>query len=87
MTFKKWNEDQLVMDKWFALQASSFHPNVLGHVKELLNHKDFDSLNPNRVRSVLRQFARAILRVSIISVVSYKLVADYALKLDDKNSK
>lgn len=85
--YKTWSHDQLVMDKWFALQASSYHKDVLKHVKDLLKHKDFDVLNPNRVRSVMRMFAHANPDgFHHISGAGYKLMADYAIKLDSKNS-
>ena len=46
--YSKWKKDPLVVDKWFAIQSSSYHPDVLSHVKELIQHPDFDLLNPNR---------------------------------------
>ena len=48
-------DDALVIDKWFALQASA--PDRGGHilplVRQLLAHPDFNIRNPNRARSVV----------------------------------
>jgi aminopeptidase N len=48
-------DEALVVDKWFALQASSPDRNghVLGVVKALINHADFTLKNPNRARSLI----------------------------------
>ena len=47
--------EPLVMDKWFALQASA--PGVeIEHIRELMRHPDFTLRNPNRARSVISTF-------------------------------
>ena len=50
--------DALVIDKWFALQASRNDADgeVLSHVKQLTRHPDFVLNNPNRVRSLISVF-------------------------------
>ncbi|MBA3591818.1 aminopeptidase N C-terminal domain-containing protein, partial [Methylibium sp.] len=51
--------EALVIDKWFALQASASEPvgehagKVFARAKALLQHPDFSLKNPNRARSVL----------------------------------
>ncbi|HMS27054.1 MAG TPA: aminopeptidase N [Burkholderiaceae bacterium] len=47
--------DALVIDKWFALQASRPDTNgdVLPQVRKLLKHTDFNLKNPNRARSLI----------------------------------
>jgi aminopeptidase N len=48
----KWargGEDSLVMDKWFALQATAAVPGALGRVRELMAHPRFSMSNPNKV--------------------------------------
>ena len=54
---QRWQQDPLVMDKWFALQASSALPNTLERVKALTQHKLFDIRNPNKVRALIGSFA------------------------------
>jgi aminopeptidase N len=54
------NED-LVIDKWFALQASA--PDRSGHilpiVRQLMQHPDFNLRNPNRARSLVFSYCSA----------------------------
>ncbi len=54
--YDKWCHDDLVLDKWFALQAGVARPETQDHVRELIRHKDFDLASPNRVRSVVGPF-------------------------------
>ncbi|WP_338562639.1 aminopeptidase N [Erwinia sp. E_sp_B04_7] len=56
---ERWHKDGLVMDKWFALQATSPAPDVLNRVRALLSHRSFTLSNPNRVRSLVGAFASA----------------------------
>ena len=53
----KWKHDPLVIDKWFTVQATSSHPEVVEQVLELYGHPDFTMKNPNRVRSLVGAFA------------------------------
>src|SRR5690606_37487911 len=48
-------DEALVLDKWFALQASApdRDGDILPRVRQLLLHPDFHLHNPNRARSVL----------------------------------
>jgi aminopeptidase N len=76
----------LVLDKWFAVQAASRHPLVLERVHLLLNHKDFNLRNPNRVRSVLHAFARGNpYGFHRADGAGYRLIADYVVKIDRIN--
>ena len=54
---ERWHHDGLVMDKWFALQATSPASDVLQQVRALLNHRSFTLSNPNRIRSLIGAFA------------------------------
>lgn len=55
--YRRWRNERLVIDKWFALQASADVPDAIQNVLQLLAHEDFDHRNPNRVRSVLGAFS------------------------------
>jgi len=48
-------DEALVIDKWFALQASApdVGGQVLPSVRQLMAHKDFNLKNPNRARSLI----------------------------------
>ncbi len=53
--------EELVLDKWFALQAGCTDRggNVLVAVRQLLKHPDFSLRNPNRARSVIFSYCSA----------------------------
>lgn len=57
--YQQWKQDNLVMDKWFSVQASIPHISSIAGVKQLFDHPDFDLKNPNRVRSLLGVFCAA----------------------------
>jgi aminopeptidase N len=54
--YQKWQNDPLVVDKWFILQASCALPGTLARVRELLAHPAFSIKNPNKVRSLIGVF-------------------------------
>lgn len=53
----RWQHEALVMDQWFAIQASSPWPEAGEQVARLRSHPDFHRNNPNRVRALIGQFA------------------------------
>jgi aminopeptidase N len=55
--YSQWKDDELVLDKWFALQAGCVLNGTLERVKALLEHPQFNIKNPNRVRSLVGAFA------------------------------
>ena len=59
--YAQFKHEQLVVDKWFALQAGRSDRNgeVLAKVKQLMQHPDYHATNPNRVRSLLSVFFHA----------------------------
>ncbi|MBU2871647.1 aminopeptidase N [Colwellia sp. E2M01] len=54
---KKWHDTTLVMDKWFALNASVVSDDIFMQLNELIEHPQFTLKNPNRARSVIGAFA------------------------------
>ena len=79
----KWSDNDLVMDKWFAVQAAT---GTADEVADLLQHAQFDMSNPNRVRSVIAVFAMQNLAAFHASDGSgYALTADEIQKADQKN--
>lgn len=57
--YRQWCQDELVLDKWFAVQASGESLDTLTTVKSLMNHPAFSLKNPNKVRSLLGAFTQA----------------------------
>ena len=79
-------DDPLVIDKWFALQARSSLPGTIGAVKELTRHPAFTRANPNRVRALVGAFAQANpLHFHDASGEGYAFLADEVLALDRSN--
>jgi aminopeptidase N len=56
--YEDFNDDALVIDKWFSLQASSPMMTVAG-VRKLMQHPAFTLKNPNRARSLLFAFCNS----------------------------
>ena len=46
--YQAWQQNALVVDKWFTLQALSKLPNTVEKVKALMRHPAFDLKNPNK---------------------------------------
>ena len=56
--YAKWKDESLVMDKWFAVQATCRLPDTLSTVRRLLSHPAFNLKNPNKVRAVIGSFCQ-----------------------------
>jgi aminopeptidase N len=83
--YNAWHEDDLVLDKWFAIQAMS----KLGTpeaVRALSSHADFDLRNPNRVRALVSSFTSGNpVRFHDASGEGYRFLADIIIELDPRN--
>ncbi len=55
---QRYQDNPLVMDKWFAIQAMRHHLPV-GELQRLMEHAAFSIKNPNKVRAVIGTFAHA----------------------------
>ena len=83
----RWHNDDLVLDKWFAIQAMSPLPGTPDAVRELAAHPDFDLKNPNRVRALVSAFASGNqVRFHDPSGNGYRFLADIIIRLDTTNS-
>lgn len=82
---RRYAGNELVIDKWFALQASSLHPHAIEHVKALAEHKDFTLRNPNRVRSLYMAFAANPHAFHAADGEGYRIIADLIIALDPIN--
>lgn len=84
--YAKWKDDQLVIDKWFSLQATADTDDVLARIQNLLEHQAFNRKNPNRVRSLLS--ALTLMNPAAFHAESgqgYRIVADEVLTLNEIN--
>ncbi len=55
--YQRYQQQDLVIEKWFSIQATVPAENTLACVIELLKHPRFDLKNPNKVRAVIGAFA------------------------------
>jgi aminopeptidase N len=84
--YHHFQDDPLVVDKWFTLQATSPCPETLERVRELMGHPAFTMRNPNRVRSLIGAFAHGNPALfHDLSGAGYAFVADRILELDELN--
>jgi aminopeptidase N len=83
--YENWQHDPLVIDKWFAVQASSPFAKAQGMLG-LMAHPAFTLRNPNRARSVIFQFCSAnVLGLHAEDGSGYLFWSDQVLALDALN--
>ncbi len=81
--YRQWRQEALVIDKWFALQASSPMPDTFATVQALMKHPGFDLKNPNRVRALIGAFSQANpLHFHAASGQGYRFLADQIIALN-----
>ncbi len=83
--YKNWRGQPLVVNKWFALQASSQLPDTLRQVKQLLNHPAFSISNPNNVYNLLGVFAGNSIHFHAKDGSGYEFIADQVITIDPNN--
>ena len=81
--YDTWQEDPLVIDRWFAVQASSPFTGV-AEIQALMLHPAFSLRNPNRARSVVFQFCMNN-PGNAHGPAGYEFWADQVLALDALN--
>ena len=84
--YRRWKDDSLVLDKWFALQAASPQSDTFERVSALTEHADFHIRNPNRVRALVGTFAmRNPAGFHRADGAAYRFHADFIMQLDRLN--
>ncbi|HWL71995.1 MAG TPA: aminopeptidase N [Geminicoccus sp.] len=83
--YARWQSEPLVVNKWFALQASIDDEAVLAKVERLRHHPAFTLGNPNRVYSLVGVFANNPAGFHRADGAGYRFVMDRILELDPKN--
>ncbi len=83
---QRWINDALVMDKWFAIQASKPGEATIDVVRTLMEHPAFSITNPNKVRSLIGAFAMANpTGFHAADGAAYRFHADRVIELDSLN--
>jgi len=84
--YARWQDEPLVLDKWFAVQARAARPDSVETVQALLSHPKFSIKNPNRIRALLGSFASAnSTGFNRADGAGYQLLAAQALEIDRFN--
>ena len=84
--YDQWQNEALVIDKWFSLQASSPIADTFNSVQNLLHHPAFDLRNPNRVRSLIGAFSQANpLHFHAANGQGYQFLGDQIVALNTLN--
>ncbi len=83
---RRHGDSPLVMDKWFALQASVGEVETLERVRRLMEHPAFSLTNPNRARALIGGFAMSNpTQFNRADGAGYAFVSDMVTKLDAIN--
>jgi aminopeptidase N len=83
---ERFRNDALVVDKWFAIQATIPREDTLASVQELAHHPQFRLTNPNRARALIGSFAAGNqLAFNRADGAGYRFVAEMIQSLDRLN--
>ena len=84
--YARWQDEPLVLDKWFAVQARAVRPDSVETVQSLLSHPKFSLKNPNRIRALIGSFAHSNpTGFNRADGAGYRLFAAQALAIDRFN--
>ena len=84
--YGRYRDNPLVLDKWFAVQATAPEHGALARVEELSQHPGFSWKNPNRVYALIRSFAAANpVGFNRPDGAAYRYLAEAILALDPQN--
>ncbi|CAI0476153.1 unnamed protein product, partial [Linum tenue] len=83
--YNKWQDNFLVVNKWFALQARADIPGNVENVRNLLNHPAFDLRNPNKVYALIGGFAGSPVNFHAKDGSGYKFLGEIVVQLDKIN--
>jgi aminopeptidase N len=83
--YDRFKDDPLVLDKWFALQATAQRDNSLEEVEKLASHPAFKLQNPNRLRALAGSFGMNHWVFNHASGRGYRFLADMIIAADKLN--
>ena len=83
--YQRWNEEELVMDKWLMVQACCSQSDALNRVEKLWSHPVVVHTNPNKVRSLLAGFTMNIEAFHHQDGSGYQWFSDRIIELDSIN--
>jgi aminopeptidase N len=83
--YERWQEKPVILDAWFALEASAPFDDGLARVERLLAHPRFDPAAPNSVRAVLGGLAGNPPVFHAADGSGYRFMATQIAQLDHRN--
>ncbi|MGE5261399.1 MAG: aminopeptidase N [Actinomycetota bacterium] len=84
--YRRWQDEPLVLDKWFAVQARAARKDPVETVRSLISHPKFSLKNPNRVRALIGSFVHGNpTGFNRADGAGFRLLADQALEIDKFN--
>lgn len=81
--YERWQDDPLIVDRWFSLQAASPATQV-DDIRRLMQHPAFTLRTPNRARAVVFQFCQNNL-LNVHQPQGYAFWAEQVITLDAVN--
>jgi len=83
---QRWEDDPLVIDKWFSVQALSKRTDTVKCVTQLLKHPTFNIRNPNKIRALVGAFCiNNFASFNSANGSGYAFLADFVILLDPIN--
>jgi len=83
--YQRWQDKPVILDAWFALEASAPFADGLERVARLLAHPRFDPAAPNSVRAVLGGLAGNAPVFHAADGAGYRFMAERIAELDQRN--
>lgn len=80
--YQKWHKNELVMDKYFSLQALSTTITIT-RLNQLMVDKSFIATNPNKIYALVRGFTQNYAKFH--SANGYEFIADQIINIDKFN--
>ena len=82
---ERWQDKPVILDAWFALEASAPFGDGVARVQALLEHPRFDPAAPNSIRAVLGGFAGNVVQFHAADGRGYRFMAEQIAQLDQRN--
>jgi aminopeptidase N len=83
--YDRWQDKPVILDAWFAMEASAPRSNALERVQQLLEHPRFDPLAPNSLRAVLGGFTANVQAFHAADGSGYRFMAEQIAAVDSRN--
>ena len=82
----RWQDNALVLEKWFSFESMSSIGGYIGRLKQLMQHPKFDPKNPNKLRVVLGAFTSGNpVRFYAADGSGFEFIADCLIDIDKRN--